>query len=69
MNITNSTVMLLRNKLIKDALSAAKINPSFKIALIIKTWNMFITGQILKSLKFDPAKENYPVVLTGLKIY
>jgi hypothetical protein len=60
LGITNSSVNLLRNKLIQDRTSLRKMPPALKIALIIKTWNFFVKGQSPKILKFNPIAEEYP---------
>lgn len=67
MNIENSTITLLRNKLIADAMSQRKMTVSYKIAMFIKTWNYFMTDIEAKILKFDPDKDSYPVAVSGLK--
>ena len=59
-DITNSSVNLLRNKLMQDKTSLRKMPPSLKIALIIKTWNYFIKGEEPKILKFNPLMDEYP---------
>ena len=33
---------------------------TLKMALVIKTWNCFITGKTTKFLKFDSTREEYP---------
>jgi len=62
--IDNDVITMLRNKLIQDKVSAKKMPPSLKIALIIKAWNCFIGKRIVKVLKFDTAREEYPIILS-----
>jgi len=59
-NITNNTINLLRNKLMQDKISPRKMPPTLKIALIIKTWNLFVKNEDIKLLKFDTVNENFP---------
>ena len=59
-DITNSSVNLLRNKLIQDKTSLRKMPPTLKIALIIKTWNYFVKGDEPKILKFNPISDDFP---------
>lgn len=62
-NVKNTTISYLRNKLINDKLSPRKMGRNFKLALIIKTWNYFRkndTPDGARNLKFDPSKESFP---------
>jgi hypothetical protein len=59
-DIKNSSINLLRNKLMQDKTSLRKMTPSLKMALIIKTWNYFIKGEEPKILKFTPMLDEYP---------
>jgi hypothetical protein len=59
-NITNQTINLLRTKLMQDKMSPRKMPPTLKMALIIKTWNNFITGTSVKILKFDTIRDEFP---------
>lgn len=59
-NVENETILLLRNKLIVDKMSIKKMPQTLKMALVIKTWNCFITGKTTKFLKFDSTREEYP---------
>lgn len=58
--ISNESITLLRNKLIIDKTSNKKLITSFKMALILKTWNYFVRNQVIKVLRFDPLTEPYP---------
>lgn len=59
-SITNKTILTLRNKLIEDKTALRKMVHSYKVALMIKTWNAFRTNQENKSLKFDRERESFP---------
>lgn len=63
--ITNEVISLLRNKLIIDKTSNRKLSPSFKLALIIKSWNYFVKGSTVKVLRYDPLTESYPLAISG----
>lgn len=63
LNIQNNTIHLLRNKLMQDKMSLRKMQPSLKVAFIIKTWNAFVKNQTFKILKFDASKESYPIAI------
>jgi len=60
-NITNNTILLLRNRLIQDKVSVKKLQKLTKIIFIIKTWNAFVMNKELKSLKFDADIEKVPI--------
>lgn len=63
-DVTNDTIILLRNRLIAD-----KVNPTNKMvsnhrrALIIKAWNSFYLGKSLKVLKFNAEVEEFPKII------
>ena len=59
-NITNDTILVLRNKLIEDKLSVSKIPLAIKTIYIIKTWNCFLSNKEIKVLKFNKQKEEQP---------
>lgn len=61
--ITNSVILLLRNKLIADRLSVKKMTPSMKVSLIIKTWNFYRKNQEVIILKYDPEREGVQVAI------
>jgi len=63
LNITNSSVNILRNILIKDKISIRKMQMDFKIAIIIKTWNLYRTNSSLKIIKWDSKVEKFPTIL------
>lgn len=60
-NITNNTILLLRNRLIADKVSVKKIQKLTKVIFIIKTWNAFFWNKELKCLKFDADIEKVPI--------
>lgn len=59
-SITNQTIITLRNRLIQEKTSLKKSRASHRSALIVKTWNAFRTGNTIKSLMFNPEKEDFP---------
>lgn len=58
--ITNSTINVLRNKLIYSVAGSKRIPMNAKVAMIIKTWNAFRKNKEIVILKYDPAREDYP---------
>ena len=56
-NICNSTIDVLREKIIQDRLSLNTMTSRYRSALIAKTWNAYITGKELKVLSWSEAKE------------
>lgn len=62
-DIENNAICLLRTKLMQDKMSARKMPPTLKIALIVKTWNFFRENATVKQLKYDTVKEPYPVAI------
>lgn len=56
----NHNVKLLRKKLYDDMTSKAKITHTDKIAVIFKTWNYVRRNEVVKILKYDAIKENFP---------
>jgi len=65
--ITNNTIAVLRQKLIQDKLSVKRFNSNVRNAMIIKAWNAFVDGKVLKSIKFDFSKEKFPEISTNIK--
>jgi hypothetical protein len=63
-DITNDSIILLRNRLIAEKISNTKksLNAVTR-ALVIKTWNAYYLGKTIKSLKFNPEIEEYPAIL------
>lgn len=66
-NISNDTMLVLRNRFMQDKMSYKKINETIKTIFMIKAWNCFISGVELKRLSFDSERESYPKLL-GKKI-
>jgi hypothetical protein len=62
-NIQNETINALRQRLLEDRVSMLKMQFSHKTALILKTWNYFRSNQTTKSIKYDPAKEEFPIAI------
>lgn len=50
----------LRDKLIKAKTGQIFLSSDMKEALIIKTWNAYITNSDIKRVLFNPQKESYP---------
>lgn len=54
-------------KLLREKLTAAKINPIMnmsgvvKTAVIFKAWNYFRKGESIKVLRFSPSLDNFPI--------
>lgn len=65
-NITNQTINLLRTKLMQDKMSPRKMPPTLKMALIIKTWNNYVTNTHVKILKFDTIRDAFPTAIKGI---
>jgi hypothetical protein len=66
-NVSNETMLLLRNKFMQDKMSQRKISPTLRTIYMIKAWNCFVKGIVLKKLAFDSERESYPKIL-GKKI-
>lgn len=58
----NSPIRLLRNRLIKDKFSNAKMKKSYKLHLIIKAWNHYRKGNTPKWLKIMEG-EKFPRII------
>ena len=59
-DIQNSVIILLRDKLMRDKLSQRKMPTNIKMALIIKSWDFFQKGKEVKLLKFNEEQEEFP---------
>ena len=66
LDVSNSVINLLRNKLIQDKTSTKKMQPTFKVALTIKAWNQFVAGGNIKLLRFNAVQEEYPYAVSGI---
>jgi hypothetical protein len=63
-DITNETIDVLRNRLIKDKLTKInKISKKVEIAFIIKTWNAYRLNKEYKFLRFDENTESFPTII------
>jgi hypothetical protein len=60
MNFTNNSVFILRKRLIENNASVTKLKTTQIEALMIKTWNAYLTGKVLKIMKFNPMVEEFP---------
>ena len=62
----NSPIILLRDRLLKDKLSQTKLKPIHKKALLVLTWNAYIsskTARILQWRKDSDKRRTFPEVL------
>ena len=62
-DITNKTIALLRTKLMQDKMDSKTIKSSLKQAYILKTWNCFRKNQVVKMIRFDSTKEEFPIAI------
>lgn len=62
-NITNKTILLLRNKLIAEKVATRKLPINIIVALIIKSWNHFRKGNQISNLRFQPEIEDMPIAI------
>ena len=63
-DVTNETIHILREKIVRDRMNAKSImSPSYKQAILIKTWNAYITRKELKVLNYNREKEGDLVIL------
>ena len=46
----------------QDKMSQKKISPTLKAIFMIKAWNCFVKGIVLKKLAFDSERESYPKI-------
>jgi hypothetical protein len=58
--VTNSSISVLRQALLKDKIAQRKMQPQDKLAIIIKTWNAVRLGKNYRIMKFDRNIENTP---------
>jgi hypothetical protein len=56
-NGSDKAVQLLRNRLEENAISKAKLPSRYILALYIKTWNAFIDGETIKTLRWSENEE------------
>jgi hypothetical protein len=63
-DITNSSIDVLRNRLIKEKVSKVNVlSKKVETAFIIKTWNAYRLNKDFKILKFDESLENFPTII------
>jgi len=62
-DVTNSTILLLRNRLIQNKISLKKLPRYFIQVLIIKTWNFFRKNKEVSVLSFNPEKDDIPLAI------
>lgn len=56
----NETFEVLRNKIINSLASQYRMDAKLKKALIVKSWNAYISGKSFKVLSWNPEKEVMP---------
>jgi hypothetical protein len=59
-DVTNNTIYLLRNALMKDKVSNRRMKMDMKLALILKTWNFYKSNKSTKVLLWNPLVEKFP---------
>jgi hypothetical protein len=59
-NIQNNTIAILRQTLMKDKMSARRVDTTTKLAYIIKTWNFFRKKTDVKFIKYVDSQESFP---------
>ncbi len=57
-DVSNSTIEILREKLINNAVSATKYTHKVKLNLIKRTWNAYVKNESLKRLNTTCSSEN-----------
>lgn len=62
-NISNETINLLRNTLLKDKMNMKRLPKENVRVYIVKSWNAYRSNVYLKVLKFNPETDNYPVAI------
>jgi len=58
----DSPVLQMRNKLIRNKVTLAKISGRDILALIIKSWNMEYGTRSAKNLTWTPARDKFPII-------
>jgi hypothetical protein len=59
-----SAIYWLRNQLLEDKQSTAKLPQNILWALAIKSWNAFRAGKVIKLLRYSPGNEQFPKIDT-----
>lgn len=57
--VTNNTIKILHDTLIKGMLGKIVLTPSLRNAYIVKTWNSYIKGKELKVLNYNKDREGF----------
>jgi len=58
--VENSTINVLREKLVNAKMTNYKMTSRYRKAVIIKTWNAFVQGKEFKTVTFNEVKDIYP---------
>jgi hypothetical protein len=66
--IAGSPVLLLRERLVADRNSKARLPQREIVALLIKAWNAHLTGKWPKILKYAALQETFPVIRDGVGV-
>ena len=56
----DNTLNMLRKRICENKGAVKKLQRSVLVALLIKTWNAYVTGKTIKCLRFNPDVEEYP---------
>lgn len=56
-NVCNGTITLLRERLIDAKLGSYNLSSRYQEAIVIKTWNAYITERVIKTLKWSEAED------------
>jgi len=60
----NDPIYMLRERLLRNAeTQTRKLEKRVILALIIKAWNLFVTGGSVKKLQWQPAREPFPTMI------
>lgn len=57
----SDAVFVLRQRLMNDKMSKGRLPQQYKLALMIKAWNLFRAGKPAKILKWNSIDEEFPV--------
>lgn len=60
LNIENETILSLREKLLKDITGQYKMTSAYKHALLVKSWNAFVSGKEIKTFRFNIENDEMP---------
>lgn len=59
----SSPILLLRNRMIDESSSLQKSSNMVIRALVIKAWNAYVNGEVLKILRWNAKVEEFPKIL------